>query len=57
MAEGCDEHLTWEFICYVWNYPAARRPQILARLAALKHEKDIVVLQSGSQIEAFLSKF
>lgn len=54
MAEGCDEHLTWAFIRYVWNYPTARRPQLLARLDGLKNEKAIIVLQSGSDIEAFL---
>ena len=26
MAAGCGEHLTWEFIRYVWHYPTARRP-------------------------------
>ena len=39
MAAGCDEHLTWEFIRWVWNYPVARRPQILARLSALSDKK------------------
>ena len=55
MAEGCDEHLTWEFIRWVWNYPAARRPQILARLSALRDEKHVIVLHSGRQVEAFLA--
>ncbi|MFM8331464.1 MAG: DNA topology modulation protein [Candidatus Methylumidiphilus sp.] len=55
MAAGCDEHLTWEFIRYVWHYPYRRRPQILARLSAIKHDKTIVVLQSGCAIEAFLA--
>lgn len=25
MAEGCEEHLAWEFIRWVWNYPAVRK--------------------------------
>jgi hypothetical protein len=55
MAAECAERLDWEFICYVWNYPLARRPQILARLAGLEDEKDVFVLQSDSQIYAFLA--
>ncbi len=55
MSAGCNERLTWEFIDYIWRYPATRRQRILERLTALKDEKNIIVLQSSRQIEAFLS--
>jgi adenylate kinase family enzyme len=56
MAAECAERLNWEFIRYVWNYPVARRQQILARLAGLNDEKDVFVLQSDSQVNAFLAE-
>ena len=56
VAEGCDEQLTWEFIRYVWHYPTARRPQLLARLSSLRDAKEIIVMRSRSEVEAFLAR-
>src|SRR5687767_5604500 len=32
VAPGCPERLTWEFVNWVWTYPARRRPDVLRRL-------------------------
>ena len=48
MTAGCPERLTWEFVRWVWTYPEARRPQVLARLGALeaRGEKRVLVVRS-----------
>jgi adenylate kinase family enzyme len=56
MQEGCPERLSWEYIQWVWTYPKKRRPGILARLAALGSEKQVVVLQSPGEVERFLAQ-
>jgi adenylate kinase family enzyme len=54
MSPGCPERLTWEFLQWIWTYPSARRPKLLARLEALRGEKNVVVLRSRREVEAFL---
>jgi adenylate kinase family enzyme len=54
MADGCDERLTLEFVQWVWQYPATRRPGILARLATLGRGQRAVVLRSAAEVEDFL---
>jgi adenylate kinase family enzyme len=56
MAHGCPEHLTWEFIRWIWNYPTERRPRILARLSALGNDRRVIVLSSVSEIENFFQE-
>ena len=38
MTEGCDEKIDLEFLKWIWDYPATRRPGILARLEELRAE-------------------
>lgn len=54
MTAGCEERLTWQFIRWIWEYPAKRRPGVLAKLAALRPGQRAVVLRSTAEIEAFL---
>ena len=56
MREGCPEQLSWEYIQWVWTYPEKRRPGILARLAALGPEQQVVVLRSRREVERFLAQ-
>lgn len=56
MAPGCPDRLTWEFVRWVWRYPATRRPQILARLKAFEAEGGrVFVLRTVGEIREFLS--
>ncbi|HST57789.1 MAG TPA: hypothetical protein VLK84_03805 [Longimicrobium sp.] len=54
MRAGNHERLTWQFIQWIWTYPAERRPGVLAKLAALGPGQRAVVLRSPAQIETWL---
>jgi adenylate kinase family enzyme len=55
MAAGCEERISWEFLGWIWTYPAERRPKILDRLARLRAEQRAVVLRSPREVERFLA--
>lgn len=55
MAAGCEEKIDREFLKWIWDYPATRRPGILARLEELRDEgKRVVVLRSPRETRRFL---
>lgn len=56
MAPGCPEKLSWEFIVWVWTFRARRRPEMLAKLGALRGEKDVIILSSRRAVSTFLSR-
>lgn len=56
MREGCPERLSWEFLRWIWRYPAERRPGILARLAALRPDQRAVILRSPAEVDDFLRR-
>jgi hypothetical protein len=56
MPPGCPERLSWEFIVWVWSYPVRRRPEILARLEAVRGDKQVFVLSSRRDVSRFLSR-
>lgn len=56
MSPGCPERLTWEFVRWVWSYPASRRPGILIRLKAFEAEGGrVVVLRNDRETRQFLA--
>jgi adenylate kinase family enzyme len=52
---GCRERLSWEFLAWIWTYPARRRSDILRRLAALDKRKRVAILRSSAAIDEFLA--
>lgn len=54
MAEGCKEQFDFEFIKWILEYPAVKKPEILKRLGALAAEKNVVILRSPGAVRAFL---
>ena len=52
---GCPERLTWEFLKWIWTYPARRRGAILRRLDELKAHKRVYVLRSSKEMDRFLN--
>jgi adenylate kinase family enzyme len=54
VAPGCPERLTWQFVSWVWTYPARRRPGILRRLAGLRPDQRAIVLSSKRSVRRFL---
>lgn len=55
MGAGCPEQLTWEFIRWVWNYPHAVRPKVLALLRTYEQSKRIIRLRSPAEVAKFLA--
>ncbi len=56
MAEGCDERFDWEFMKWVWNYPARSKPKVEALLKQFENEKTILRLKSKKEIENFFDQ-
>lgn len=54
MGPGCEERLTWEFVRWVWTYPATRRPEMLARIARHGEGKQVLRLRSRGEVSRFL---
>ena len=54
LTPGCPEQLSWEFVRWVWTYPASRRAGILAKLNALGAHQRAIVLSSQRDIRRFL---
>lgn len=55
MTPGCPERVTWEFLKYLWKYPAERRPGILAKLGEVSQEKAVFVLRSPEEVRRLVS--
>lgn len=55
MREGCPEQLDWQFVQWVWHYRRTRRPAILAKLAALAPDMQVIRLLSPRQVAAFVA--
>ncbi|MBI1760547.1 MAG: DNA topology modulation protein [Acidobacteria bacterium] len=53
MTPGCPEQLSFEFLSWIWHYPAQRKPKLLARLAQLAPHQQALILQSTAEIERF----
>jgi adenylate kinase family enzyme len=55
MTEGCEEKIDLEFLKWIWNYPASRRPGIVARLDELRAEgKRVSRLRHPREARRFL---
>lgn len=57
MAPECPERLSMEFLVWLWRYRRTRRPEILARLAALSPDQRAIVLTSPREVERFVEAF
>lgn len=55
MAEGCEERISLEFLKWVWEYPAKRKPKIMEKLRRLSNEKEIVILKSPNDVREYLA--
>ena len=56
MARDCPERITWEFVRWIWTYPARRRAGILRRLAQMRADQRAIVLSSSAAIRRFLAE-
>lgn len=55
MTEGCPERVSWEFVEWIWTYPARRRPEVLAMLEEFERRGGrAAVLRKPAEVRAFL---
>jgi adenylate kinase family enzyme len=55
MAEGCPEHLNFEFLVYTARFPGSARRRTNAKLASFRGRH--VVLRSPAEVRSFLASF
>jgi adenylate kinase family enzyme len=55
MAPDCPEQLTWEFIHWIWTYPA-RRPDLRRKLSSLRPDQRVITLSSRRMVQGFLNE-
>jgi adenylate kinase family enzyme len=55
LAEGCPEKLVWSFLVYVWNFPKAHRPLLIAALMRHGARSRVVALDSPGRVKALLA--
>lgn len=56
LPEGCPERFDFEFMAWVWNFPARSRRQVLALLEAHGPTKRVVRLRSRREIDEFVAQ-
>ena len=55
VTDGCPERITWEFLRWIWTYPARRRPGVLARLSEFERRGGrAVLLRDDREIATFV---
>ena len=54
MPAGCFEKLDWEFVKWVWDFPADQRPAILQHLRQVSPAKRVITLRSQSEVDQFV---
>ena len=55
LPEGCPEHLSFEFLRYIWSYNAKSRPRLIAKLEEFGVHAKLHTLRSDRDAERLLS--
>ncbi len=55
MPERCPERLSWEFLCWIWNYPGRETPKVMAKLRDCAAGKQVIVLKSRREVVEFIA--
>ena len=56
MPEGVPEHIRWDFVKWLWTYPATVRPKVLDRIEKFRTGRRIEILRTPSEIARFLQQ-
>ncbi|MFC4408845.1 DNA topology modulation protein [Chungangia koreensis] len=56
MGAGCEEKIDLKFIKWVWDYPKAKRPDILKKLGQLSKDKQVIILKSPKEIRSYIER-
>jgi adenylate kinase family enzyme len=54
MGAGCKEKIDFEFLHWIWTFPARAKPEIEERLTRRGGEKNVIRLRSPREVENFL---
>lgn len=58
LAPGCPEQLpSRDFLRWIWNYPRATRPKLMALLDRVRATKDVVVLRSRDEVRRWEANY
>lgn len=56
MSPGCPEHVSREFLWWIWRYPATRRAAVLALLADFERDGGrTVIVRNDGEVDGFVS--
>ena len=53
-APGCNEHLNWKFVRWVWTYPSQSRPEALQAIDTYAPDARVIRLRSRHAVKRFL---
>lgn len=56
LPEGCPEHLSLEFLRYIWNYKAKSRPRLIGKLEQFGSHAKLHTLRSDRDAERLLAE-
>jgi adenylate kinase family enzyme len=54
LPEGCDERVDLPFLRWIWRYPRDVRPRVLAILAGMPPEVEVVHLRTRTAVRSYL---
>lgn len=54
MGKDCPEILSWDFVKWIWNFPAVTRPVVLERIDRLGKGKRVAILRTLTETQKFL---
>jgi adenylate kinase family enzyme len=55
MTEGCPERISLPFVRWIWEFPRAHRPKVLAAMRTAGAHARHVILRSPREVEAFVA--
>ena len=56
MVSGNSEHITFEFLHYVWNYRKYKQPIILKKIKNIDPSKTVVILKTRRETKTFINE-
>jgi len=54
ISEGCPERLDFEFLKWIWQYPAKSRPKTIKTISKYKDKLEIIVIKNRKALKRFI---
>jgi adenylate kinase family enzyme len=55
MASGCPEKVDWEFLKWIWGFPAKSRPSLLEKVGRFADSKSTYILRRPKEVSRFIT--